>query len=173
MPKGALFERYPRRIALHPTSADVKRNWLPIQYLKLARLLKKRGFDVAFTVSAEEHPYWRHVEEEGFSLPYFTTLSETAYFLYESGFFIGNDSGLGHLASNLGVSTLTISGNHRRVRLWRPDWAPGAIITPPFPLPNFKGINFRARENWWPLFVGVKRVMRAFLKAYESRSLSC
>ena len=66
--------------------------------------------------------------------------------------------------------TLTISGNPKRVRLWRPDWGHGKVVTIPFPLPNFKGINFRIRENHWQNFVPVSRVFKSFLElADESR----
>ena len=105
--------------------------------------------------------------------PHFKSLKEVAAFLYESGYLIGNDSGLGHLASNLNIPTLTISGNPKRVRLWRPDWALNHVVTIPFPLPNFKGIRMRVRENFWQHFIPVARTLKAFRKLtheYESSS---
>ena len=160
------FQKYKKRIVIHPTSADVKRNWLPHQYLNLARRMREKGFTAVFAVSPDEHPYWAHVKEERFDLPLFSSLKETANYIYESALLIGNDSGLGHLASNLSIPTLTISGNKKRVLLWRPDWAPNKIVTPHLPLPNFKGINFRMRESCWPSFVSERRVLKNFESLY-------
>jgi len=164
-PQG-LYKKHPKRICIHPTSADVKRNWHPMQYLKLAQRLSSEGLTPSFTVGADEHSYWRFVEDEGFELPHFNALDETAHHIFESGFLIGNDSALGHLASNLAIPTLTISGNPKRVALWRPDFAENTVVTLKVPLPNFKGINLRVRENFWQPCISVGRVMRSFKKAY-------
>ncbi|MCP5506088.1 MAG: hypothetical protein H7A38_04325 [Chlamydiales bacterium] len=162
------FKKYPRRVVIHPTSQDPKRNWKQTQFLRLANKLEKEGYTATFCVGPHERKEWETIE--GIDLPSFKGLQEVKDYLYESGFLIGNDSGLGHLASNLGIPTLTISGNPKRVRLWRPDWTLGKVATLPFPLPNFKGINFRMRENRWQSFVTVGRVMHQFKElADESR----
>lgn len=162
LPQDKVFKKYPKRIIIHPTSNDPKRNWKQKQFLSLAKKLEKEGFSVDFCVSPSERKDWEEIE--GISLPTFKSLKEIKDHIYESGFLIGNDSGLGHLASNLGIPTLTVSGNPKRVRLWRPDWAPGKVVTIPFPLPNFKGINFRIRENFWQNFVPISRVYQTFIE---------
>ena len=168
LPQNKTFNKYPKRIIIHPTSNDPKRNWKKQQFLSLAKKLEKEGFLPIFCVSPSERKQWEGTE--GISLPKFSSLKEVKDYIYESGFLIGNDSGLGHLASNLGIPTLTISGDPKRVRLWRPDWAKGKVITIPFSLPNFKGINFRVRENYWQNFVSVSRVYQTFIElAHESR----
>lgn len=160
LPQGE-HGKYPKRVVIHPTSNDPKRNWRKEQFLELANLLENEGFEPVFIVSPDEREEW---ETLNVTLPSFPTLKEVAAYTYESGYLIGNDSGLGHLASNLGVTTLTISGNPKRVRLWRPDWAYGTVVTLPFPLPNFKGINFRMRENHWQSFISVNKVFKAFME---------
>lgn len=163
-----IFKKYPKRIVIHPTSQDPKRNWKQRQFLRLAHKLEQEGYTTAFCVGPHERKEWETIE--GIDLPSFKGLQEVKDYLYESGFLIGNDSGLGHLASNLGIPTLTISGNPKRVRLWRPDWTLGKVVTLPFPLPNFKGINFRVRENLWHSFVTVRHVTQRFKElADESR----
>lgn len=162
------FKKYPKRIVIHPTSNDPKRNWKQSQFLSLAKKLEQEGYTVSFCVGPHERKDWEPIEK--IDLPNFKNLREVKDYIYESGFLIGNDSGLGHLASNLGIPTLTISGNPKRVRLWRPDWTLGKVVTLPFPLPNFKGINFRMRENVWQSFVPVARVFKRFKElADESR----
>ncbi|MEM8727549.1 MAG: glycosyltransferase family 9 protein [Chlamydiota bacterium] len=162
LPKDKTFKKYLKRIIIHPTSNDAKRNWKRKRFLSLARRLEKEGFSVVFCVGPSDRSRWEGIE--GISLPRFGSLKEVEEYIYESGFLIGNDSGLGHLASNLGIPTLTISGNPKRLRLWRPGWTIGKVATPPFPLPNFKGINLRIRENFWQNFVSVSRVYQAFIE---------
>lgn len=169
IPKEKMYKKYPKRIVIHPTSNDPKRNWKQKQFLSLAKKLENEGYSIAFCVSPSERKEWEQIE--GLSLPKFKSLKEVKEYIYESGFLIGNDSGVGHLASNLGIPTLTISGNPKRVRLWRPDWAPGKVVTLPFPLPNFKGIHLSMRENFWQNFISISRVYQSFIKlAHESRS---
>lgn len=165
VPEEKTFQKYPKRVVIHPTSNDPKRNWKKEQFLTLAKQLENEGYTVSFCVAPDEKSGW-----DGVLLPSFKNLKEVAAYLYESGFLVGNDSGIGHLASSLGIPTLTISGNPKRVRLWRPDWTLGKVATLPFPLPNFKGINMRVRENHWQRFVSVGKVFKTFQElADESR----
>ncbi len=167
LPQGE-HQKYSKRVLIHPTSNDPKRNWGKKQFLELAKLLEIEGYSPVFCVSPNERMEWGKL---GIELPLFENLKELAAYIYESGFLIGNDSGLGHLASNLGIKTLTVSGNPKRIRLWRPDWAHGKVVTIPFPLPNFKTINFRMRENYWQKFIPVKKIFKAFMElTHESRS---
>lgn len=170
LPKDKVHRRFPKRVVIHPTSNDPKRNWHPPQFIKLAKKLEKAGYSVSFSVGPHERSDWLFVEDLGYSLPKFQTLRDVADYLYESGFLIGNDSGIGHLASNLNIPTLTISGNPKRVRLWRPDWATGEVVTIPFPLPNFKGIHFTPRTHFWQHFIPVGRTLKAFQKLVERTS---
>lgn len=162
IPPSRTHRKNINRVLIHPTSKDPKRNWKVKQFLKLARWLKKEGFTVAFSVGPDEREEWKFIEKEGFILPQNNSFSELAAYIFESGYLIGNDSGLGHLASNLGIPTLTISGNRKRVKLWRPNWTFGEIVTPKYQLPNWKGIGFRFREWAWQYFVSVKRVWKQF-----------
>ena len=162
IPQGKTFRKHSTRVVIHPMSNDPKRNWKKRQFLTLADKLKRKGFFPTFCMSPAEKQEWEGIE--GVDLPTFANLREVKEFIYESGFFIGNDSGLGHLASNLGIPTLTISGNPKRVRLWRPDWSLGKIATLPFPLPNFKGVHFPFRDNFWQNFVSVRQVYQRFME---------
>ncbi|MEX0961910.1 MAG: glycosyltransferase family 9 protein [Simkaniaceae bacterium] len=169
-PLNATYRKYKKRIILHPTSSSVKRNWLPKQFISLSKKLISDGFSPAFLVSKSEYPYWEFAKSEGIDVPFFDNLNETAHYIYESGYFIGNDSGLGHLASNLKIQTLTLSGNARKIRLWRPDFFKNDLLTTPFPLPNFKGIGLTFRDHFWPLFLPVTHVYNRFKKVYGKSS---
>jgi heptosyltransferase-3 len=148
---------FKERILLHPTSSDPKKNWPKEKYLELAQKLKSAGLSPVFIVSPAEKSAWLEVERAGFSLPDFTTLSALAHFTYESGALIGNDSLMGHLASNLGLPTLILADDPKRMLLWRPDWAPTTVLTPPSWIPNPKWL--RLRKSQWQKFISVKQTL--------------
>jgi len=161
---GLQHRRYSRRILLHPFSSDDKKNWPLEKFLKLAVLLRNTGWDPAFTVSPKEMSTLRQVVPEDFPAPLFNSISDLAGYVYESRAMVANDSGPGHLASALGIPTLTISrkGNDHR---WRPDFAPGNVVCPVI---RFK---LGSQIHWKP-FLGIKRVNLALLKLLE-HTASC
>ena len=131
---------YPKRVLIHHTSSLPEKNWLKSRYDTVFKGLQKRGFEPVF-------------------VPEFPTLSELAAFVYESGFVIGNDSLVGHLASNLFIPTLIIADQFERMRLWRPGWHPGSVVTATKKLPQWK--IFR---NNWQYFISSSRVLNIFDK---------
>ncbi len=165
--------RFKTRVILHPTSQDPKRNWKKKQFLELAKHLKKMDLNPVFTVGPSEYKDWEDVISLGYMVKTFPSLKELCSYIYSSGYLIGNDSGLGHIASNCKLPTLTISGNTKRVKLWRPDFSLNAICTPRVPLPSFKGISFLFRENFWQYFVTVRKVLKEFRKLKKTYSEGC
>lgn len=158
VPEGFVHRRYPSRIILHPTSSHHTKNWSPKKYIEVALELKKRGFSPFFSLSQKERESWKREEVE---IPEFSTLSEAAGFIYESGYMIGNDSLIGHLASNLHIPTLIIADNRERMQLWRPGWLQGEVITPPSWVPNWKGL--RLKERHWQRFISKRQVLSSFI----------
>jgi heptosyltransferase-3 len=153
--KNPFSRRFPKRVIIHPTSSRPGKNWPKQNYLTLASQLKKRGYDPVFIVAPEEVSDWPEA-------PRFSALSDLAAFVAESGSMIGNDSGIGHLASALGLPTLTIGRSRDSLQFWRPDWSPGIILTPPSWIPNIKGL--RLRDRYWKPLIPVSKVLRTFLK---------
>ncbi len=153
IPPGVVPRRYLQRVILHPTSSRPGKNWPRSKFLKLAKKLQKRGFEPVFIVSPQERAQWPEA-------PHFSSLDEMARFVAESGYMIGNDSGIGHLASVLGVPTVSLFKNERTAHFWRPAFAPGAICLPKGWLPNIKGLRWRDKYWHWNLTVG--HVLRTF-----------
>jgi len=162
LPAHLLHRRFKNRVLIHPTSREDNRIWPKEKFLSLAKLLEDEGFCPIFTVSPEEKPYWEQMLQGAYLVPSFPTLSDFASYALESGYLIGNDSGLGHLCSNLQIPTLILSSKKKHITLWRPGWYRGDIITPPWWIPNFKGS--RLRENKWHKFIQPKDVFKKFLK---------
>src|SRR5665647_2232789 len=53
--------RFPNRVCIHPTSAEVHKNWLPGRFFRLARRLAVAGFDIFFIMSEREIAEWRPI----------------------------------------------------------------------------------------------------------------
>ena len=159
LPEGLETGIHFERVIIHPTSADPLRNWSASKYISLAQRVASMGFDPIFVMSESEKESW---DCNDFEVKTFNSLLDLAGFMHESGYFIGNDSGPGHLASNVGLPTLTISGNPKHVRIWRPNWSHGLVTTLKHPLPNFKGLGWPYRDQNWQKHVPIRRVMRHF-----------
>jgi ADP-heptose:LPS heptosyltransferase len=154
-PTGLTSRKYPKRIAIHPTSARETRNWPKEKFLELAAYLKNKGFEPVFIPGTKEG--W---EGLGFEIALFPSLDALARYLYESGFLIGNDSGLGHLASALSVPTLTFCRRKTWANMWAPSFHKGIVLTPSSWIPNIRG--FRLRDRHWKKFISVGMAKRAF-----------
>lgn len=123
------LREHARRIVIHPAAGTAERYWSAAKFIKLARRLSRDGYDVAFVVEGNEAATWQAAAQaEPFAAHQFESLQALGNFIHESGYLIGNDSGIGHLASALGVPTVTISHRVRNMTRWRPQWAPGVIV---------------------------------------------
>lgn len=126
-PHRLLHRKYRRRVAILPSPCMRKK------YEKIGVELRKYGFDPLLLESED--------------------LAKGASLIYESGYFIGPESDLCHLASNLQIPTLVVSGNKKPLMLLKPGWLRSSFITPPRWIP-------RARER----FILSKSVLSAFKK---------
>lgn len=139
-PPGLIHRRFEKRVAIHTTSGAPSRNWPLPKFEKVAHWLESQGYEPAL-------------------LPQFPSLEELTSFIYESGYFLGNDSGPGHIASCLQIPNLIIGREERHMRHWRPGWGLTEIVVPPRWIPNWK--NFRLREKKWKSFISTKRVINS------------
>jgi hypothetical protein len=149
--------RFPNRVCIHPTSAELSKNWLPERFLQLAQRLTAAGFAIFFIMSESESLVWRHIVNEAYPVLGFANVADCAEFIYESGYFIGNDSGGGHLASCLGIPTLSLHGRKGKARRWQPGWGAVKVVTPRFNL-----IGSYLRQRYWKYFLPVVAVERSF-----------
>ena len=158
IPSDLIHRKHRNRILIHPTSTSTQRTYTPSKFLKIATCLQKKGTEVVFCVSPQERSEWLSRVQNRFLVPEFYSLKELATYVYESSFLIGNESGTGHLASNLGIPTLIIASCPKQMALWRPGFLLGKVITPSKYIPNFKG--FRLRQNQWQRCIPTQRILR-------------
>ena len=157
VPKELSYRKYQKRVVIHPTSTTPKRTWSREKFLGVAKKLEKEGYEISFSLSPDEKEKWRGIP---FAIPEFPNLSALASYLYESYFLIGNESGTGHLASNLGIPTIIIASCPKQMALWRPGFLLGKVVTPSSYIPNTKLL--RLRENRWQAFISPRRVVKTF-----------
>ncbi|MDE3056285.1 MAG: glycosyltransferase family 9 protein [Verrucomicrobiota bacterium] len=165
-PSSLVHRKHKKRVVIHPTSARLSRSWPREQFVKLALHLSELGYEVSFIPGgAKEKENWKEVEELGFSIPLFSSLDGLASFIYESGFFVGNDSGPGHLASALQIPTLTFCRSKRLADLWAPSFSKGVVLTPNPWIPNWKGLRFR--DRYWKYCISLAKARRGFEKLQQ------
>jgi hypothetical protein len=157
VPEHVKTKRFSHRVILHPTSSREGKNWPKEKYIALAERLHSQGLEPSFLLTQEERKKWKL---ERFLSPLFLNQPEMAAFVCESGYMIGNDSGIGHLASCLNVPTLTICRSAHSARFWRPAWAPGKVLTPSGWIPNLKGLRWR--DKHWKKWISVEQALKSF-----------
>ena len=157
VPAGIGCARFANRVVIHPTGSHPEKMWGREKFLALSRVLTRGQWQPSFLVAPVELGAWGDIAAEGHEVNALPKLDEVATWIAESAWFIGNDSGLGHLASCIGVPTLTLFMRQGLARSWRPGWGPGAVVLPPSILP-FGGL----KERWWQRLLTVRRVMSAF-----------
>ncbi len=164
LPSDLQSRKYQQRVIIHALATVPLREWPLNRYIALAKELNQNGFECHFIASPKERERIQPVLDAGLSVPIFSSLSETARFIAESGYFIGNFSGIAHLSSNLGIPTLGLAVRPGEYRLWRPYWAKGSVILPPSWL-----ISRQLKEAFWKKCISVKKVKNCFLRLAHSK----
>ena len=113
-----------RILAIAPGCHVPIKVWDPVNYKDLCNNLATR-FDAVVLLGAEADKEYTQKIVSGLTLPYKdlagqTDVLQAAAILKYASLFIGNDSGLGHLASTADIPTLTLFGigNPDRYRPW-------------------------------------------------------
>lgn len=158
-----------RRVAVHPSSSGIERCWAPRHFVELGLRLKRDGYEPFYILAPHERERWACLEEAGLQIQQAPSLADVAAFIHECGWFIGNESGVGHLASSVGVPTLTLTGRPTRTRAWRPGWSLSHIVYPAY-IPGG-----RWRDRFWRDWLWPGSVMAAFgrlAREYEGSAAS-
>ncbi len=94
-------------VALHPGSGSALKNWPIDRYMELADRLRRQGLPIAWIRGPADVPFEVPSGDLSIVEP---PLPILAAFLAGCRLFIGNDSGVAHLAAAVGCATLAIFG---------------------------------------------------------------
>jgi heptosyltransferase-3 len=156
-PRQLHHRRHPTRVLIHPEASRADKRWLPRRFIAVAKRLRAAGYDVHFVIAPHERERWRALGAEGFETTEFDKLHDLACWVYESGWCIANDSGIGHLASNLGVPTISLFRRRGISQSWRPAWGRGDVVLPWQWVPTAF-----LKERLWRQTLTCARVLAAF-----------
>jgi ADP-heptose:LPS heptosyltransferase len=123
--------------AVHPGSGSPHKNWPWDRFLETAILLRSRGrvrplFLIGPVEEDTESVPIKAVQDAGFPVIRKMTLPVLAALLTLCGGYLGNDSGVSHLAAALGIPTLAIFGPTDPL-LWAPRGKAVKVLAPFLP----------------------------------------
>ncbi|MCY0388228.1 glycosyl transferase [Robbsia sp. Bb-Pol-6] len=156
-PAGLQHRRHAQRIVIHPEASTDDKRWSAHRFIRLAHRLRERGFEVYFVIAPHERERWPDLDAHRISAPHFADLHLLACWVYESGWFIGNDSGVGHLASNLGIPTISLFRRRGVAQRWRPAWGETRVVLSWQWVPTA-----RLKEIFWRETLTCARVLAVF-----------
>lgn len=160
-----LPEPDPRRVMIHPTATDALRMWSPIAFVRVAEGLASRGFEPEFVTLPSEIDATPWIERSGFPRFAVGELDLVAARLACSTSFIGNDSGIAHLSSSVGLPFVTVNVRRKLAIRWRPGWTQGETLVPSIPL-----LFNPLKRRFWRSFITVDHVLSAFDRVTASRA---
>lgn len=134
-------------VAIHPGSGAEHKCWPLENFLRLGTQLRQEQMEVIFLLGPAERERWdaktiRQIETVGPVLQELP-LADVAAVLSCCAGYVGNDSGIGHLAGSLGIPTVTIFGPTDPGQ-WRPLGPNVSVCEPPtdaeIPWPEVKNV---------------------------------
>lgn len=120
----------PLRILIHPGSGSKRKNWPLSDFIRLGDRLHSDGMRPEFILGPAEHSLRQTIQNASDKrLHSLSDLAEVLSLFRNAGAFIGNDSGLTHLAAFMGLLTLGIFGPSDPER-WKPSGLTVKIVRP-------------------------------------------
>ena len=117
------------KIIIHPGSGSKRKRWPLTNFLALADGLAKRGLQPQFVCGPAEPDLIEEIQNQKRPVHTFSELTDLVDWLETAGGYIGNDSGVSHLAAFLGLPSVVIFGPADPVR-WKPIGPRVQIVRP-------------------------------------------
>ena len=152
IPKNIKFRKNINRVSIFPFTPNPEKNYDLNHFIILANKLKEEELKPEFLLTNEQASIHKKlIASRGLKAISFKNISELAEYIYESGSVISNDSGGGHLASLLGIPTVTIHKKKSEFE-WRPGWKESKVIRPI--------LSLKIHHNRiWSIFVRKKKIV--------------
>lgn len=142
---GHLEPALPTTILLHPGSGSPRKNWPLNRFQTLARNLRNKGFQAEWMLGPAEHALYTTLINAGSPTQRVHRISDLLDFhslLERVLLFVGNDSGLGHVAAFTGRPTAVIFGPSDPLQ-WHPVGPQVAVVSSEHVCPPCHGLPDR------------------------------
>ena len=120
------------KILIHPGSGSTRKNWTSSNFIKIFKKIESLGMNPKIILGPAEHNlseiFVRRLPA-GSKIHMLTDLLDLITMLKQSSGFIGNDSGISHLAAFTGMPTVVIFGPSSPKR-WKPFGRSVEILRP-------------------------------------------
>ena len=116
-------------IIIHPGSGSIRKRWPLARFLQLTDVLEKRGWRPQFLCGPAEPDLDADIKNRNRQVHRFDELADLADWLKAADGYIGNDSGISHLSSFLGIPSVVIFGPADPER-WKPPGPRVGIVRP-------------------------------------------
>jgi len=130
--KEATFVYDRSKILLHPGSGSARKNWNSSNFIKTFKKIKSLGMNPEIILGPAEQnlsEIFARGLPAGNKIHMLTDLWDLMIMLKQSGGFIGNDSGISHLAAFTGIPTVVIFGPSSPKR-WKPFGRSVEVLRP-------------------------------------------
>ncbi|OGP61836.1 MAG: hypothetical protein A2V65_08475 [Deltaproteobacteria bacterium RBG_13_49_15] len=110
-----------KRVWIHPGAGSRDKMWPVANFINAASLLRSLNMEPAFFLGPAELFLFNHLAKHASGIPVYRSMDilELTDLLETGVAFLGNDSGITHLAAFLGLSTVAVFGPSDPTR-WRP-----------------------------------------------------
>ncbi|MCP3918313.1 MAG: glycosyltransferase family 9 protein [bacterium] len=162
-PVGAGDELAAGRVVLHPGAGERHKAWPVRRFVEVSRRLAAVGDAPLWLVHSDERERYAQILGSRFELVVRERLDDLAALLRAARVFLGNDSGVSHLASCVGTPTVTLFVRPRIARHWRPAWAPGEVVLPRLRLPGTS-----VQRHTWHRFIRARDVSSAVRRVHST-----
>ncbi len=117
------------KIIIHPGSGSTRKRWPLDRFLELADVLAERGLQPQFVCGPAETDLDAKIKNQNRPVQVFSELTDLTEWIETAGGYIGNDSGISHLAAFLRVPSVVIFGPADPER-WAPPGPRVQIVRP-------------------------------------------
>jgi len=153
------------KVIIHPGSGSVRKRWPLARFLEVAEVLEKRGLQPQMICGPAESDLADELRNQERPAHHLNELTDLVEWLESAGGYIGNDSGVSHLAGFLGLPSVVIFGPADPVR-WKPLGPRVEIVRPELDCnPCFEIEPENCPEPRCLTDVSVEAVVRAFERA--------
>ena len=155
------------KIFIHPGAGSIRKRWPLARFLELADILEKKGLRPRFICGPAEQDLADELAKQNRPIHALSELTDLADLLEFACGYVGNDSGVSHLASFLGLPSVVIFGPTDSLR-WKPPGPRVEIVRPELDCePCFEIEPENCPEPRCLTDVSVETVARAFERAYQ------